>query len=62
MFNDPLCEMRDRLRASELLGKSEVDFADKVQNTHSFDYASVTQEEKDHLLRLAIEVVKKNGN
>ena len=29
--NDPLCDMKDRLRASELLGKSVADFTEKIE-------------------------------
>lgn len=33
VMKDELTEMRDRLRASELLGKSETDFTDKHEHT-----------------------------
>lgn len=33
VMNDPDQEMRDRLKASELLGKSEADFTDKVEHS-----------------------------
>ena len=38
-------EMKDRLRASELLGKSEADFTDKVEHSGEIDIKKVTDDE-----------------
>ena len=37
-------EMRDRLRASELLGRSEGDFLDRVEHSGSIDLAGAIEE------------------
>ena len=53
-------DMKQRLRASELLGKSEGDFTERQEikadvNTHDYDLAKLTEEEllklRDLLIR-----------
>jgi phage terminase small subunit len=41
---DPAQDMRERLRASELLGRSEADFTEKVQMNSTFDLAERLKE------------------
>lgn len=38
-------EMKDRLRASELLGKSEGDFISKIEHSGNFDLESLSDDE-----------------
>jgi len=37
VMNDPLQDMKDRLRASEILGKSQADFIDRTDNKHDIE-------------------------
>ena len=43
VYHDSSCSMRDRLRASELLGKSEADF---TENIKTIDVAPVVSEDE----------------
>ena len=44
------CEMKDRLRASEILGKSQGDFIDRVEvKNYNYDLSNLTDEEIDQL-------------
>lgn len=47
VMNDAGAEMRDRLRASELLGKSEADFTEKVEHSGSVTLADLVAGSKD---------------
>ncbi len=45
VMNDTKVEMRDRLRGSELLGKSEADFTEKVELSGELDLSNKTTDE-----------------
>ena len=46
VMRDPAVEMKDRLRASELLGKSECDFAERVEVSGEMDIGVLFDPEK----------------
>ena len=46
VMRDPTVEMKDRLRASELLGKSECDFAERVEVSGEMDIGVLFDPEK----------------
>jgi phage terminase small subunit len=54
-------DLKDRLRASELLGKSEADFTEVIRNTPQ-DFNTLAPEDKVTVLQQAVEVLKKYGN
>lgn len=54
--NNPNVEWNNRLKASELLGKSEADFTE-VQQHKFIDYNSLNDNEKTQILKQAIEVL-----
>ena len=45
VMEDRKAEMKDRLKASELLGKSECDFTEKIQHSGSLETVVVVREE-----------------
>ncbi|CAM6004907.1 unnamed protein product [Sphagnum balticum] len=59
VMNDENEKMIDRLRASELLGKSEADFIDKIQHSGEIKTLGMTPEETEQMF--ADEEAKKLG-
>ena len=58
IMNDTGKPLPDRLRASELLGKSEADFTDNINNNNTPEPIKLTDEDREELRRMAIHLNK----
>jgi hypothetical protein len=62
VVNDDTVSMPDRLRASELLGRSEADFTDNIANTVEDQTKTLTNEEQIQALRDQIRLLDDTGD
>jgi hypothetical protein len=62
-MNDPVVEMKDRLKAAELLGKSQADFTEKLEHTGAdgqpISFTNLTDEQLDAKIQAMLP--KSNG-